>query len=43
MAPEDETGPDELPPELEDLHDPDEVFRIDATPEQIAEALVKDD
>ena len=33
---------DELPEELEELYDPDEVFKIDATPEALAEALLKD-
>lgn len=40
--PEDETSEDELPEELEDLYDPDEVFQIDATPEELAESLFKE-
>ena len=32
---------DEIPPELEDQYDPDEVFEIDATPEELADALFK--
>lgn len=39
--PEDETSEDPIPPELEELYDPDEVFEIDATPEELAEALFK--
>lgn len=38
MAPE-----DELPEELEDEYDPEEVFKIDGTPEELAEALFKRD
>ena len=34
-----EEHPNEIPPELEHLYDPDEVFRTEATPEQVAEAL----
>ena len=37
MKPED---PDELPPELEELYDPDETFKINATPEEAARVLV---
>ncbi len=33
---------DELPEELEDAYDPDEVFKFDATPEEVAEALFKE-
>ena len=33
--------PDELPPELEGFYDPDETFKIDATPEEVARALVR--
>ncbi len=33
--------PEEPPPELEDLYDPDEVFQFDGTPENLADALFK--
>ena len=42
MEPEDETVEDEMPEELEDQYDPDEVFKIDATPEELADALFKE-
>ncbi|MCY3637457.1 MAG: hypothetical protein OXH23_17795 [bacterium] len=35
------TPEDKLPPELEDQYDPDEVFEIDGTPEDLADALFK--
>lgn len=39
-----ETTPeDELPEELEDAYDPEEVFEFDATPEELADALFKKD
>lgn len=34
--------PEEPPPELEDLYDPDEVFTFEGTPEDLANALFKD-
>ena len=42
MAPEDEIDADEIPEELEDQYDPDEVFKIDASPEELADALFKE-
>ena len=32
---------DPIPPELEHLYDPYEVFKIDATPEEVAQALTR--
>lgn len=31
--------PEEPPPEMEDLYDPDEVFIFEGTPEDLADAL----
>lgn len=40
-APEEEAA-DEMPEDLEDQFDPDEVFEFDATPEELADALFKE-
>ncbi len=37
MTPEE----DPIPPELEHLYDPDEVFRFDCTPEELADAVLR--
>ena len=39
MKPEQE----DVPPELEHLYGPDEVFKVDASPEQAASALKRGD
>ena len=35
------TGPDDIPPEIENLYDPDEVFHFDCTPEELADAVLR--
>lgn len=41
MAPTPEPAPETPPPDIEDLYDPDEVFRFDGTPEDLADAILK--
>lgn len=35
-------SPEESPPELDELYDPDEVFTFEGTPEDLADALFED-
>ncbi|MCY4135312.1 MAG: hypothetical protein OXG30_10435 [bacterium] len=41
MAPTPEPAPETPPPDIEDLYDPDEAFRFDGTPEDLADAILK--
>ena len=41
MARTPKPAPEEPPPELEDLYDPDETFHFDGTPEDLADKILK--